>query len=206
MPSHVPPCARWPRKASGPFFAAPPTRLILPDPLPPRFTATLDARVRALFVHPILRGGRQLVEAPAEGAAPLALDVAVDTEAGTIRLTRFPELSDAVATAIGRVSASVRVVGEPEGAFADDGAVRIAVPLRLRTRHLLARGGDVELALSTDGALTEPELSAEGDAFDAGDPLAVLVGEGTFAGGSLKGGTLFLALHAEVQSVEVEGE
>ena len=176
----------------------------LPDPLPARFVAALDARVGALFVHPILRKGRQFVEAPPDGADPLTLDVEVDTVAGTIRLTAFPELSDAVATAIGHVSASVRVVGEPEGAFrAEDGRVRITVPLRLSTKHLLARGSDIDVALSTDGALDEPELSASGDPFDAGHPRAHLVGSGTFASGSLRGGTLFLSLRAEVRSVDV---
>ena len=188
------------------MYASTPSAVTLPDPLPARFTATLDARVRALVVHPILKGGRQLVEVPAHGDPPLALHVDVDTEAGTIQLTAFPELSDAVATAIGRVKASIQVVGEPEGDFrAADGRVRISVPLRLNAKHLLARGSDITVDLSTDGVLEQPELTTAGDPFDAGDPIAELVGSGKFEGGSLKGGTLFLSLHSEVQSVDVTG-
>ena len=175
----------------------------LPDPLPPRFVATLHARVSALFAHGILRGGRQLVEKPSDGGPPLVLRIEGDVGAGTLRLVAFPEVEDAVGTLIGKVRAAVQVGGQPEGSFdAATGRVEIDVPIHLDTRHLLARDSDAVLTLSTHVAVDQPELSAEGDPFHGGDPVVRLVGTGTFEGGSLAGGTLWLVLDAEVQDVE----
>ena len=173
----------------------------VPDPLPPRFTATLRARLSALFVHSILKGGRQLVEAPGADDDPLEVRVAVDGE--TLRLESFPELEDAVGTMIGKVRAAVRVVGEPEGAFHPaSGRAEIEVPVHIATKHLLARDSTARLSLATDGAVDEPELQAEGDPLDAGDEVVRLVGRGTFEGGSLDGGTLWLVMDAEVADLD----
>lgn len=177
----------------------------IPNPLPPRFTATLQASVRAVIAHPILDGDRQLVEAPHEGEDRLTVRAAVDREAGTLRIVTFPELSDKVDTAIGRVRAVVNVEGEPEGTFADDtGHVRLDAPVHVNPKSLLARDSDVTVALATDGAVRQPELEAEGDPFDDGDKIVRLVGEGTFEGGSLDGGTMWLVIDCEVVDVAEE--
>lgn len=173
----------------------------VPAPLPDRFSATLRVRLRALFEHSVLDGGRQRVEAPPAGADALEVRVAVDGD--TLRLLSFPEIEDTVDTAIGRIGAVVSVEGEPEGAFdTETGRIEIAVPIHLDAQHLLASDSDARLAMTTDGAVDQPELSAEGEPFDAGDPVVRLVGSGTFQDGSLDGGTMWLALDAEIVAVE----
>ena len=169
----------------------------LPDPLPARAAATLDATVRALIVHDVLKGGRHVMEVPSG-----AVRVTVDREAGTLRLDAFPEIEDEVQTAIGSVRAVVSVEGTPEGTYDDaTGHVEIEVPLHLDAKSFLARDSDAVLTLDSRGRLDEPGLSATGDPFDAGDPTVRLVGRGTFEGGSLDGGALWLVLDATVSDV-----
>lgn len=175
----------------------------IPDPLPPQFTATLRARVRALIEHSILDGGRQTVEEPAAGGEPLVVRVEVDREAGTLRLLEFPPVEDEVGTAIGTVRALVTVGGQPEGAYdGETGHARLDVPVDVDPKSMLARDSAARVALSTEGAVDQPELQATGDPLDAGDSVVRLVGHGTFTGGSLDGGTLWLVVDCEVESVE----
>ena len=169
----------------------------LPDPLPARAAATLDATVRALIVHDVLDGGRHVMEVPAG-----AVRVTVDREAGTLRLDAFPEIEDEVQTAIGSVRAVVSVEGMPEGTYDDaTGHVEIEVPLHLDAKSVLARDSDAVVTLGSRDTVNEPGLSAAGDPFDAGDPTVRLVGRGTFEGGSLDGGALWLVLDATVSDV-----
>ena len=179
----------------------PPRPLVpLPDPLPARAAATLDATVRALIVHDLLKGGRHILEEPAEGA--LTVRVTVDRGAGTLRLDAFPEIEDEVQTAIGSVRAVVSVEGTPEGTYDDaTGHVEIEVPLHLDAKSFLARDSGAVLTLDSRDTVDEPGLSATGDPFDAGDPTVRLVGRGTFEGGSLDGGALWLVLDATVSDV-----
>lgn len=173
----------------------------LPDPLPARATATLDAAVRAVIAHDLLDGGRHTLEANG-----LSVRVRVDREAGSLTLDSFPDIDDDVDTAIGRVRAVVSVEGQPEGHY--DGAtghVSIAVPLHLDAKSLFARDSDLRLPLSSDRTLDRDGLSATGDPFDAGDPTVRLVGEGTLDGGSLDGASVSLILSGTVTDVEALG-
>ena len=173
----------------------------LPNPLPPRFEATLRGRVRAVIEHSILDGDRQSFEAPRGG--DLTIRAEVDREAGTLQITEFPPVEDEVDTAIGTVRAVVTVEGRPEGTFADaTGHVAVEAPVHVEPKSLLARDSDATVTLRTDGALGQPDLEAEGDPLDDGDATVRLVGEGTFRGGSLDGGTMWLVIDCEVASVE----
>ncbi|MDT7857253.1 hypothetical protein RQM47_11440 [Rubrivirga sp. S365] len=172
----------------------------LPDPLPARSTATLDARVRARIVHDLLDGGHHLLDAPDSGA--LTVRVTVDREAGTLRLDAFPEIEDEVETAIGSVRAVVTVEGQPEGRYDDDtGHIEIDVSLHLDVKSLLARDSNAVITLGSRGDVDEPGLSGTGDPFDAGDTAVCLVGQGTFEGGSLDGAALWLVLEGTVADV-----
>lgn len=177
----------------------------LPDPLPPQFTATIQARVRALLTHSILDGDRQSVEAPSADAAHLTVRVEVDREAGTLRLVQFPEVEDEVETAIGSVRAVVTVDGRPEGTYdAETGHVRLEVPVEVDPKSMLASDSAARVVLSSDGAIDQPGLKATGDPFNEGDAVVRLVGQGTFEGGSLDGGTLWLVVEGEVASVDAQ--
>ena len=171
----------------------------LPDPLPPQFRATLRARITALIAHGIVEDGRQRVEVD-------GLEVAVAVDGDRLRLVSFPDLEVEVATAIGAVRAVVSVEGEPQGAFDPvTGHAALEADLHLDAKHLLARDSDARVSLTTDGALDEPGLEAEGDPLDAGDDVVRLVGTGALEGGSLDGGTLWLVVDGRVESVEPAG-
>ncbi len=171
---------------------------MLPNPLPPRFTARLAVSVRSVIQHPILKGGRQQVD-----AGPLEAEAAVDRQAGTVQITDFPTVSDRVATKLGKIKASVELVGQPEGTF-DDATGHIAVrsELHIAPKSMLARDSDVTMTLASDDRVETPEVSAEGDPLDDGDDVLRLVGEGSFRGGTLAGGTFWLVLDCMVESVE----
>lgn len=171
--------------------------MALPDPFPPRFEAVLSVSVRSVIAHPILRGGRQRVD-----AGPLAVRAQVDREAGTLRIVDFPTVSDRVATMIGKVKASVEIQGQPTGSFDDaTGHVAVEADLRIAPKSMLARDSDVTMTLSSDDRIETPEVSAEGDPLDDGDDVLRLVGEGTFRNGTLVGGTFTLVLDCTVESV-----
>ena len=169
----------------------------LPDPLPPTFAADLSLTVRAVIAHPVLTGGRQQVD-----AGPLAARAEVDRAAGTLRITDFPTVTDRVSTKIGRVAASVVLQGQPTGTFDDEtGHLSVEADLRIAPKSLLARDSRVTMTLATDDRVDTPEVSAEGDPLDDGDATLRLVGEGTFRGGTLAGGTFWLVLDGTVESV-----
>ena len=173
----------------------------LPDPLPPSFAATLAVTVRAAIEHPVLKGGRQLVDAPAEGA--LEARAEVDRQAGTLRITAFPDVSDRVATKLGRIKAAVEMRGQPDGSFNHEtGHVSVETTLDVRPKSLLARDSVVTMTLSSDAAVDTDGLAAQGDPLDDGDDRLRLVGSGRFTGGTLAGGTMWLVLDAVVESVE----
>ena len=171
---------------------------MLPNPLPPRFTARLAVSVRSVIQHPILKGGRQRVD-----AGPLEVRAEVDREAGTVRITEFPTVSDRVATKLGRIQASVELVGQPQGSFDDaTGHISVASELHIAPKSMLARDSDVSMTLASDDRVETPEVSAEGDPLDDGDDVLRLVGEGSFRGGTLAGGTFWLVLDGTVTGVE----
>ena len=177
----------------------------VPSPLPARAAASLDARVHALIVHDVVDGGRHRLDAP-DGDGALAVRVTVDRGAGTLRLDAFPEIEDRVETAIGGVRAVVAVAGTPEGSYDDaTGHVEIDVPLHLDAKSVFAGDSDVVVSLTSRGAVDEADLAGTGDPFDAGDPTVRLVGSGTFEGGSLDGGALWLVLDATVVDVADAG-
>ena len=122
-------------------------------------------------------------------------------DAGTVRVVGFPEIEGEVGTAVGRVRAVVSVVGEPEGTHdAGTGHARVAADLAFDPDSFLARTSRVAVTLQTGARLADPE--ATGDPLDAGNARVVLVGEGTFDGGSLDGGRLALVLDARIERVE----
>ena len=171
---------------------------MLPNPLPPRFTARLAVSVRSVIKHPVLKGGRQQVD-----AGPLQARARVDRQAGTLTITEFPEVSDRVATRLGKIKASVELVGQPQGTFDDaTGHVSVESELHIAPKSMLARDSDVTMTLASDDRVKTPEVSAEGDPLDDGDDVVRLVGEGTFRGGTLAGGTFWLVLDCTVESVE----
>ena len=173
----------------------------LPNPLPPRFTAGLAVTVRADIAHPILKGGRQSVAAPAEGR--LDATVRVDRQAGTLGVVAFPAVADRVETKLGRVRAEVVMRGLPAGTFdSPTGHAAFETTLDVRPDHFLARDSVVALTLSTDDRVEAGDDSVEGDPLDDGDDAVRLVGEGRFRGGTLDGGQITLVLDARVVSVE----
>ena len=162
--------------------------MTLPDPLPPRFRVALAASVRCTVEHSILDDGRAVV---------VQDDVAFEAHVadGRVRVAGFPEIEGEVGTTIGRVSAVVRLAGEPEGAHdAETGHASVAADLEFDPDSFLARTSRVAVQLQTDARLGE----TAGNPLDAGDGRVVLVGEGTFEGGSLDGGRLGLVLDARV--------
>ncbi len=177
----------------------------MPTDLPSQFSARLDADVYALLVHPILDGDRQLVREPDEGDDPLLFRAALDREAGTVRLLDFPPVTDHVGTALGEVAATVTIEGDPTGDYdRNTGHVHIEVALTFAPKHLLARKSRVKLALSSEATIREPELEADGDPFTLDDGTLILVGHGTFEGGSLDGGDLWLAISCAIDDVVEE--
>lgn len=173
----------------------------LPNPLPPQFTATLAVTVRAVIEHPILKGGRQAVDAPSQGT--LEAHAEVDREAETLQITAFPSVSDRVATKLGRIKAAVEMRGQPSGTFHDaTGHVSVEATMDVRPKSLLARDSSVTMTLTSDDALDLPDLAADGDPLDDGDDRLRLVGHGQFEGGTLAGGTMWLVLDAVVESVD----
>ena len=171
----------------------------LPDPLPPRFTAGLVATIGCRVEHGLLRGDAAVVEEP-----DLHFDAEVDVEAGTVRVVGFPEVRDTVATALGDVTTTVSVDGDPEGHYAAaTGHVDVDARLTFKPKHLLARRSRVEVRLHTDGAVDAEGVSAAGDPLHADDGHLVLVGEGTFEGGSLDGGRLWLSIRATLDRIDV---
>lgn len=173
----------------------------LPNPLPPQFTARLAVTVRAVIEHPILKGGRQSVGAPAEGALDARAEV--DRGAGTLRITSFPDVSDRVATKIGRVRAVVGLGGQPGGSFHHEtGHVSVETTLDVRPKSLLASDSAVTMVLSSNAAVDADGLAAQGDPLNDGDDRLRLVGKGRFEGGTLSGGTMWLVLDCRVESVE----
>ena len=120
-------------------------------------------------------------------------------DAGTVRVVGFPEIEGEVGTAVGRVRAVVSVEGEPEH-DAGTGHARVAADLAFAPDSFLARTSRVAVTLQTDARLADPR--AAGDPLDAGNARVVLVGEGTFGGGSLDGGRLALVLDCRIEHVE----
>ncbi len=174
----------------------------MPADLPPQFSARLDADVYALLAHSVLTGDRQLVREPDAGDPPIHFRAALDREAGTVRLLAFPPVTDEVGTTLGTVSATVSISGDPEGAFdSATGHVRIEVELTVDPQHLLARTSRVRLALSSDGMIREAELQAEGVPLTLREGTVTLVGHGTFEGGTLDGGDLWLAIACAIDDV-----
>lgn len=175
----------------------------MPANLPPRFRATLDADVYALLAHRILDGDdRHLVEEPKDGDPLLVFHAEVDRDAETVRLIDFPPVTDHVGTDLGEVEATVTVDGDPEGYFhPTTGHVEIDVRLTFNPRHMLARTSRVTVALRSDARLEQPELDATGVPFTDSDRTLTLVGHGTFKGGTLDGGDLWLAIACAVDDI-----
>ncbi len=171
--------------------------------LPTRFSAHLDADVYALLAHRILDGdNRHLVHEPSEGQDPILFRASLDRDAGTVYLLDFPPVTDHVGTDLGEVSATVTIEGDPEGTFdPETGHVEIEVDLTFNPKHVLARKSRVTLALSSDARIDQPELDATGAPLTLDDGTLTLVGEGTFVGGSLNGGSLWLAIACVIDDV-----
>ena len=175
----------------------------MPADLPAQFSARLDADVYALLAHAILDGdNRHLVHEPSDGGDPIRFRATLDRDAGTVRLLDFPPVTDRVGTDLGEVEATVTIEGDPEGHFdAATGHVEIEIALAFDPKHLLARTSRVTLTLSSDAQIDQAELDATGDplALDAG--TLTLVGHGTFDGGTLDGGDLWLAIACAIDDV-----
>ena len=179
-----------------------------PPPLAPgdldrMIGAALDADVYALLAHRILDGdNRHLVHEPKEGEDLLVFHAEVDRNAETVRLIDFPAVTDHVGTDIGEIEATVTVEGDPEGFFhPTTGEVEIEVTLRFDPKHMLARTSRVTLMLRSDARIEQDELDATGVAFTDADRSLTLVGHGTFEGGTLAGGDLWLAIACAVDDI-----
>jgi hypothetical protein len=175
----------------------------VPAHLPPRFRAALDADVYALLAHRILDGDdRHLVHEPKDGEALILFHAEVDRDAETVRLIDFPPVTDHVGTDLGEIEATVTVEGNPEGFFhPTTGEVEIDVTLTFKPRHVLARTSRVTLALRSDARIDQAELDATGVPFTDADRSLTLVGHGTFEGGTLDGGDLWLAIACAVEDI-----
>ncbi len=168
----------------------------LPDPIPTRFVAHLVASVRCTVEHSLLDDDR---------ADVVETDVAFEAhvDGATVRVVGFPEIEGDVETAIGRVRATVRIDGEPEGRYdAATGHAAVDAALAFDPDSFLASTSRVTLLLATDARLADPK--ATGDPLDAGDDRVVLVGDGTFDGGSIDGGRLGLAITCRIERVETD--
>ncbi len=176
---------------------------MLPETLPAQFSAHLSATVHCVLAHRILDGdNRAYVVEPKEGGEPLAFEAALDQEDGTVRILDFPTVTDRVGTDLGEVEATVAIEGEPEGRYdAESGDVTVRVTLLFDPDHLLAKASRVALTLSSAGAFDEAELAAEGAPLDLAGGTLTLVGEGTFEGGTLEGGSCWLAIGCEIEDV-----
>ena len=118
--------------------------------------------MRAVIEHPVLKGGRQSVDAPASGTLDASAEV--DREAGTLRITGFPPVSDRVATKLGRIKATVELGDEPAGTFDDGtGHVSFETTLDVRPKSLLARDSTVTMTLASDASVDTDGLAATGD-------------------------------------------
>lgn len=175
--------------------------------LPPQFSARLDADVYALLAHPILDGdNRHLVHEPSEGSPPILFRAALDQKVGAVHLLDFPPVTDHVGTDLGEVSATVTIEGDPMGKFDPaTGHVEIEVTLTFDPEHLLARRSRVTLTLSSSATIREAELEADGDPLTFDDGSVTLVGRGTFEGGTLDSGSLWLAIACAIDDVVEEG-
>lgn len=175
----------------------------MPANLPPQFRTTLDADVYALLAHRILDGdNRHLVHEPKEGEDLLVFHAEVDRDAETVRLIDFPAVTDHVGTDLGEVTANVTVEGDPEGFFhPTTGEVEIEVTLKFDPKHMLARTSRVTLMLRSDATIEQEELDATGVPFTSEDGTLTLVGHGTFEGGTLDGGDLWLAIACAVEDI-----
>lgn len=175
----------------------------MPSTLPAQFRAALDADVYALLAHRILDGdNRHLVQEPDEGDPLLLFHAEVDRDAGTVRLVDFPAVTDHVGTDLGDVEATVTVEGDPEGHFhPSTGHIEIEVTLTFDPKHMLARTSRVTLVLRSDAQIEQPELDATGVPFTDADRSLTLVGHGTFEGGTLDGGDLWLAIACAVDDI-----
>ena len=164
------------------------------DPLPARFAAALTATVRCTVEHALLDDGRAEVE-----ETGVAFHAHVDGE--TLRVVGFPEIEAEVGTALGRVRCVVSVRGEPAGDYdAATGHATVDAELSFDPKSLFASTSRVAVTLNTEARLADPK--AAGNPLDAGDARVVLVGEGTFRGGSLDGGRLGLVLDCRIEAVE----
>lgn len=168
----------------------------LPDPLPTRFVAHLIATVTCTVEHTLLDDDRADVT-----ETEVSFEAHVD--GATVRVVRFPAISGEVDTAIGLVRAEVRVDGEPEGTYDPaTGHAAVDAGLAFDPDSFLASTSRVTLLLATDARLKDPK--ATGNPLDAGDDRVVLVGEGTFDGGSIDGGRLGLAIACRIERVEAD--
>jgi hypothetical protein len=169
---------------------------------PAQITASLDARVHCILAHVILEGDRAYVDEPDPEDDAIHFSAELDREKGEAKLVDFPPIKDAVRTDLGRIKAEVRVEKAETGTYdAETGHVTVAVRLAFDPDHFLARTSEVELTLSSDAAWDEPEYHAVGKPLTLEDGTIVLVGEGTFDGGSLDGGKLYLAIECEVMEI-----
>jgi hypothetical protein len=175
----------------------------VPLDLPARFRATLDADVYALLAHRILDGdNRHLVHEPKEGEDLIVFHAEVDREAETVHLIDFPPVTDHVGTDLGEIEATVSVEGDPGGYFhPTTGHVEIDVTLKFAPRHMLARTSRVTVSLRSDERLEQPELDATGVPFTSADRSLTLVGHGTFEGGTLNGGSIWLAIACYIEDI-----
>lgn len=177
-----------------------------PDALPIRGAAHLAAHVRCILEHPVLKSGRQYVEEPdADAESTYAFRAAFDRDANTVTLLDFPAVTDAVETKRGRVAAHVTVHGEPKGEFnTDTGAITLPITLSFNPDALLARTSTVRLDLLTEARIDEAEMTVEGNTLTADDDRLVMVGLGTFDSGTLRGGTIWLAVECIVQQIDAD--
>lgn len=166
----------------------------LPDPLPARFVAHLTATVRCTVEHAMLDDDRAEVS-----ETDIVFEAHVDGD--TVRVVGFPDIEGVVGTAIGQVRTTVSVEDEPAGHYAPTtGHAAIEAALSFDPHSLLARTSRATMRLASDARLADPK--ATGDPLDAGDDRVILVGEGTFEGGSLDGGRLGLVIDCHIERVE----
>lgn len=167
-----------------------------------KITARLEARLDCILTHSILKGDRSHVSEPDAEDEPIRFQAELDREAGTARLVDFPPVRDAVETDLGEIKAEVRVEKSEVGTYdAETGHVSLAVRLAFDPDGFLARTSKVDLTLSTQNTFDEPEHAAEGAPLSLKSGTLRLVGEGTFDGGSLMDGTLFLAIDCAVLEI-----
>lgn len=125
-------------------------------------------------------------------ARPVQFRIMINAARTTITLTTFPPIQVTFNTPLGRNTTTITRSSGGSGSYAA-GRIRMPLGLRFDQSHILARGSDLNVMLSTDppGSPLSPQPFGN----------LTLVGSGTFQGGTLGGQTGTLNIRGTLSAV-----